>query len=189
MILARNNQLLKPNLDTKLQVNDYQLISHIPSVELIFNHILSLRGKWRVPVNLISLFQGEWLLYSSELGAFGVSVLPHNPLKDKVSNLSPQAEPVQTREGRERGHIKYKFGRLYFLLAVSTIAGCCHHASVMLFGVTLCHSIVQELDPWYRVPVVLLIADSACFDPFPLYLTMFNLVCGKSREFYLQGLM
>lgn len=100
MILAQNNSLLKPNLDTKLQVNDYQLISYIPPVELIFNHILSLQGKWRVPVNLISLFQGEWLLYSSNLGAFGVSVLPHN--LPKVSNLSPQAESVQTREGRER---------------------------------------------------------------------------------------
>lgn len=126
MILAQNNQLLKPNLDTKLQVNDYQLISHIPPVELIFNHILSLQGKWRVPVNLISLFQGEWPLHSSDLGAFGVSVLPHNPPKDRVSNLSPRAESVQT--GEERGPIKYKFGRLYFMLAASTIAGCCHRA-------------------------------------------------------------
>lgn len=30
--------------------------SDIPPVELIYNHILGLEGKWRVPVNLIVLF-------------------------------------------------------------------------------------------------------------------------------------
>lgn len=119
MILQQNNRLLKPNLDTKLSVNNCQLISHIPPVELIFNHILSLQGKWRVPVNLISLFQGEWSLHSSDPGAFGISVLPHIPPKDKVSYLSPRAESVQYR-------------CLYFLLAASTIAGCVRRPATML---------------------------------------------------------